>query len=195
LVGTIALRLLSEFACPVLIAHRMPLGAYRNVLLALDQSEACADIVRAAEALVIHADTRASVVHAYQPPYSARQTSAGISGEAIDTYSVGWKRESAAGLRDVLTEVSLDGSRYDLILENATTFAAVGTAVQKLRPDLLVLGTRGRSRLRRALHGSLASRLMATARSDVLVVPQRSRGTAWKRARAERQSLDVVMGV
>jgi nucleotide-binding universal stress UspA family protein len=187
LAGTIAFRLLSALARPLLIVRRMPLGAYRNVLLALDQSEASAQAVRAAEALVIRASARVSVVHAFQPPQSTAMTSAGIAGDVIDAYSDDWKRESEAGLRDLLTQVSRDASSYELFLENATTFAAVGNVIRRLNPDLLVLGTRGRSRLKRALLGSVANRIVAAARSDILIVPQRSARTASQRARSNRQ--------
>jgi universal stress protein E len=194
LAGTIALQLLSALTCPVLIVRRMPLGAYRNVLLALDRSKASAEAVRAAEALVIDADAHASAVHAYQPPFSAMMTSAGIAADVIDTYADTWRRESKTDLRDLLTRVSHDASRYELILENATTSAAVGNVIRRLNPDLLVMGTRGRSRLKRALFGSVSQRIMAAARSDVLLVPERSREAAWRRRRSERHNLDVVTG-
>jgi len=37
--------------------------------------------------------------------------------------------------------------------------------------DLLVIGTRGRAPLRRALNGSVSRRLIATARCPLLIVP------------------------
>jgi nucleotide-binding universal stress UspA family protein len=178
----------------MLIVRRMPLGAYRNVLLALDLSKASAEAVRAAEALVIDSNARATAVHAYQPPYSVEMTSAGIAADVLDTYTDNWRRESRTSLRALLTDVSRDASRYELILERAKTSAAVGNVNRRLNPDLLVLGTRGRGRLKRALLGSGAQRIMAAARSDVLIVPERSRGTAWRRKRPTREGLDVVTG-
>jgi universal stress protein E len=195
LAGTIAMRLLSALTCPVLIVRRMPWGPYSNILMALDRSEASAETVRAAEALVIRPNARTSVVHAYQPPHSAMMTSAGIAGDVIDTYLDGWKREASAAMRDLLMQVSKDASRYELVLENATTTAAVGRVMGRLKPDLLVLGTRGCGRLRRAFLGSVANRVIAATRSDVLIVPQRKTETAWQRGRSERRALDVVMGV
>ena len=193
LIGTIALQLLSALTCPVLIVRRMPLGSYRNVLLALDRGRASVEALRTAEALVIDADARASVVHAYQPQHGETMSRTGIAGAAIQRHTGSWKRESN-GLRDWLMRVSQDASRYELVLENATTSVAVGNVIRRLNPDLLVLGTRGRGWLKRALMGSVAQRIMAAARSDVLIVPERSSGAAWKRKRFERQGLDVVTG-
>jgi nucleotide-binding universal stress UspA family protein len=170
LAGTLAERLLSELTCPVLIVHRMPWHAYRNVLLALDCSKASGKAVKAAEALVLSSSARASVVHAYQP-----------ACEAI-------------GLRDLLHVASGDPSRYELVIENAATTDAIQRVVGRLNPDLLVLGTRGRGRWRRALLGSVASRILASAKSDVLVVPGDLRAS-WRNARDERLALDVVPGI
>jgi nucleotide-binding universal stress UspA family protein len=157
----------------VLIVRRMPLGAYRSVLLALDRGEASAEALRSAEALVIDAAARAFVMHACQPQHSET------------------KQESRAALRDWLMRVSQDASRYELMLENGATAAAVGNVTRRLNPDLLVLGTRGRGLLKRVFKGSVAERIIGAARSDVLVVPERSSGAAWKRRRSERQGRDA----
>jgi nucleotide-binding universal stress UspA family protein len=45
--------------------------------------------------------------------------------------------------------------------------------MESLKPDLVVLGTRGHGRFRRALLGSVASAVLRAARCDVLLVPER----------------------
>jgi universal stress protein E len=175
----------------------MPWYAYRNILLALDCSEFSSAAVRAAEEFVLSAGTRASVVHAYQSQYDGMTTSRRIAGNVIDAYSADGKQEASAHLCDLLRESSDDSSRYELILERATTTAAIRNVVARLNPDLLVLGTRGRGRgrWRRALLGSVANRLLSSAKSDVLAVPQRDIAGVWEKARSERVALDVVSGV
>jgi nucleotide-binding universal stress UspA family protein len=193
--GTLAERLLSELKCPVLIVHRMPWYAYRNVLLALDCSVSSATVVRAAEKLVLPAGTRASVVHAYRPAYDSVIGATGIAGEAIERLSAESRRKESSDLRDLLKRASNDASRYEVILENATTTVAVQNVFARLNPDLLVVGTRGRGRWRRALLGSVANRLLSEAKSDVLAVPPRNTRGMWRKARADRLGLDVVSGV
>jgi universal stress protein E len=195
LASTLADRLLREVVCPVLIVYRMPWHGYRKVLLALDSSDASVTAVRAAEELILDKAARAWVVHAYQPRYEAMMTSAGVAAKLIDAYSNACKREAGSRLQDLLTTVSNNSFRYELILENATTTAAVQGVVSRLRPDLLVVGTRGRRRFRRALLGSFASRILAGAGSDVLAVPDRGTRTPWRRARSERLALDVIPGI
>lgn len=195
LTGTMAARVLSERKCPVLIVGRMLWGAYRDVVLALDRTKDSAEVVRAAEVLVLKNGVRASIVHAYQPPYEGILTSVGVASAAVSGYSESWSDDASSALRALLMKVSNDFSRYGLVIEHATPAAAIQKVVNRLDPDLLVLGTRGRGRLGRALLGSVASRVIATARCDVLVVPDRTVSAASRHERVDRRSPDVVTGV
>jgi universal stress protein E len=53
---------------------------------------------------------------------------------------------------------------------------AIRQAIGEVRPDLLVLGTRGHGRLRRALLGSTAHEVLRHAECDVLLVPEAASG-------------------
>jgi nucleotide-binding universal stress UspA family protein len=188
--GTIAERLLRELKCPVLIVHRMPPGAYRNILLALDGSKASAAAVRAVESLVLKPGVRASVVHAYRSPSEGMSRSAGVDVRAVAKSSDAWRHDVRTALRSLLKEVSTDAARYKLILKNASTTSAIHTVVSRLNPDLLVLGTRGRGRLRRALLGSVAKRILATTGADVLIVPDGDAGESSRLRNSDRTSRD-----
>jgi hypothetical protein len=120
--------------------------------------------------------------------------SAGIAADGVDGYATRWKRQTSIGLRDLLREESSDSSRYELIMENATTTDAIRRVVRRLNPDLLIVGTRGRGRWRRALLASVASRILSSAKSDVLVVPDHPARAKWRNARSERLALDVIPG-
>jgi universal stress protein E len=194
LAGTIVERVLSEHQCPVLIVKRMPEDAYRNILLALDRSASSASALRAAEALLVKDPVQATIVHAFEPPYEQMMNHVGIATEAIAMYTASWKREATNALRDILKQASSDFSRYELILQEARPAAAIQKVAKRVNPDLLVLGTRGHGRIRRALLGSTANRILATARTDVLVVPDGSQETTARRRRFDRHSLEVVAG-
>jgi len=173
LAGTIAERLLSSIACPLLIVRRMPWAPYRNTLVALDRSDASATAVQASETLALSPDARLRVVHGYQVPYEHTVRSLGVAIDANDDYARQWKQQAEAALSEWLASTSIDASQYELVLENAETNDAIRDVIRRLPPDLLVLGTRGHGRVRRALLGSVASRILATARADLLVVPHR----------------------
>lgn len=194
LAGTLAARVLSERKCPVLIVDRMSWDAYRNIVLALDCTKASVGAVRVAEAIFLRDVVRATIVHAYQPPYEAMLPSAGIAVDVVSSSSRLWSDEARAALRALLIDVSGDFSRYELIVDNATPTTAIQRAVCRLNPDLLVLGTRGRHWLGRTLLGSVANRVIASARCDVLVVPVQTVGVSSRHQRVDHRSLDVISG-
>jgi universal stress protein E len=193
--GTIAARVLSERRYPVLIVDRRAWRPYHNVVLALDCTPASAEALRVAEALVLNDGMRSVIVHAYQPPNDAVMTSAGIAADVVSRYSESWHDEAEVALRARLMLASENFSRYELRLGNGTPSDAIQNVARHLRPDLLVLGTRGRDRLGRALLRSVANRVLATARCDDLVVPDRSGSTTLWRNRIDRRSLEVITGV
>lgn len=169
--GTIAEKVLSARAAPLLIVTREPRAAYRNVLLALDLSESSARAVRAAESLVLTEDAHAVIVHAHEPYYRGMLTYAGAGAETVANYSLSWARDAQAAVRELLERESGDCRRYQIVLEQARPAAGILAAADRLRPDLLVMGTRGHGRLRRAFLGSVATQVLNAATCDLLIVP------------------------
>ena len=195
LVGTTVGKLLSARQCPVLIVDRWAYGAYRNIVLALDRTKASAETVRVAEALILRDGACATIVHAYQAPYTGMLVSARVAATVVSDYSEGWNQEAETALLALLREASNDLSRYEIVLEPATPTVGIQNVVSRLNPELLIMGTRGYGRLGRALIGSVASRVLATARCDVLVVPDQVVSVKGARARVDRSALDVSIGV
>lgn len=194
LAGTIAAGLLSERKYPVLIVDSLALDAYRNIVLALDRTNASAEAVRVAEATVLNDGVRAVIVHAYPPAYDGMLIGGGITGEVDPDNTQDASATSKAVLRALLMGITDEVSRYGLVIEHATPAAAILKVVSRLNPDLLILGTRGRGRLGRVFLGSVANRVLATVHCDVLVVPDPV-GDMFRRERIDHRSLDVVTGV
>ena len=96
--------------------------------------------------------------------------------ESAVRYATGWKREARSAIRDLLKYESEDFARYDVRIEQQPTALGILRAIELYRPDLLVMGTRGGGRVRRALVGSVANRVMHEVTCDVLIVPDGSFG-------------------
>jgi nucleotide-binding universal stress UspA family protein len=174
--GTIAEKALAARNCPVLVVRNEARDPYRHVLLALDASDASASAIRAAESLVLTPAMSATVVHAHRPPYEGMLYSADVGPETIERYAENWKRDANQAVRELLSYESDDASRYAIHIEQKPAAPGILQAIEYFSPDLLVMGTRGGGRLRRALVGSVANRVLHETDCDVLIVPEGSVG-------------------
>lgn len=172
--GTIAEKVLSARACPVLMVQRDARTDYRKVLLALDLSSESAAAVRVADSLMQATDARSMVVHAWQPPYQGMLRSVGAGVDQILAYSNHSRREVMTEIRRLLAREGGQSHRYDIDVVDAHATTAINRAIEVYQPDLLVMGTRGSGPLRRALLGSVANEVLSSAACDVLVVPRGS---------------------
>src|SRR3569833_1116961 len=172
--GTIAEKVLIARRWPLLVVRKPPRAAYQRVLLALDLSEASASAIRAAESLVLAPRAEVKIVHAHETPYEGRLSSAGVDMDTMVRYASGWEREARNAVRGLMHSESVDLERYDITVENGRPAPAILRAIEGYRPDLIVMGTRARGRLRRALLGSVANRVLHESSCDALVVPEDS---------------------
>ncbi len=172
LMGTITARLLNEREWPVLIARQPVHGGYRRVLMALDLNPESAAVIRAAESLVLRDETKASIVHSCHVPYNALLDAAGMDQQAIADFPGMVTAQARENLAELLEQESAGSIDYSVIVSRNSPAAAIEKAAGDLQPDLIIMGTRGHGPLRRALLGSVASRVMESATTDVLVVPE-----------------------
>lgn len=170
--GTFAERLLGEARCPVLVARRSGGAPYRTLLLALDGSHATGDVIRMAESLPLGEGSELAVLHAHEPPYEAMMNTVGVGNLSVARYASASMSQAAAMIHAELQRHSRDPRRYRVLLVDARPGPGIRQALREVRPDLLVLGTRGHGRLRRALLGSTAHEALRAADCDVLVVPE-----------------------
>ena len=89
---------------------------------------------------------------------------------AVEEYSASWAREASEGLHRFLDSIGLL-SRAHLLLEEGPPFLAIKKVVERVRPHLLVIGTRGHTGLKRLLLGSVTERVASEIECDVLAVP------------------------
>lgn len=170
--GTFVENLLTAARRPILIVRRPVKEAYRRILLALDGSRATGQVVRVAERLPMAADAEFAAVHAHEPPYEAMMNTVGMGNLSVASYASASMSQAATMIHSRLRMHSADWRRYRVLLMDARPGPAIRHAMSDMRPDLLVLGTRGHGRFRRAMLGSTAHEFLDSADCDVLVVPE-----------------------
>jgi nucleotide-binding universal stress UspA family protein len=172
--GTITEKVLGAAACPVLIAREHTEGHYRHVLVALDGTSRGGDIVQALESLGLTRESRATIVHAHEPMYVGMMNVIGVGAEAASAYADSSRAQAAIHLEQLIRKRSEDPRRFEIVVVEQPPAAAILRAIDAIKPGLVVLGTRGHGRFRRALLGSTASDVLRAAHGDVLLVPDRS---------------------
>ncbi len=173
LLGSTAARIVRRATQPVLSVRRRPEGAYRDVIAAVDFSDASLVAVRRGR--VMFPDCKLTAVHAYRvsPDWggaNAEKSIDVIESAARERVSASAKREMTdflAALGDMAGSVATE-------LMEGSADSVFADLVEKQWPDLVVTGTYGRAEPQEGSIGSVAERLLTTLKSDVLVVPARS---------------------
>lgn len=162
-IGTAVDHILTEGKLPVLVVKQRPHADYRRLLVAVDFSPHSSHALRVAADMFPEAEI--TLMHAYHVAYEGFQKAPHLRDETLQ-------------LREKDMETFLaDPSLVDLKSRVQPKFvygdvgAALLQAVEELKPDLVVAGTHGAGKIRRAVLGSIASSMLAWIPQDMLVVP------------------------
>jgi nucleotide-binding universal stress UspA family protein len=139
----------------------------RRIVVATDFSEGAEKATREAIELAKEYDARVELVHAWVLPLvSTPEMVSPVSTGLIDELEKEARRTmDAALLRHRTPGIAVEGT----VVCSDPREAVVETA-EKLKADLIVIGTHGRRGLKRALLGSVAEAVVRTAPCAVLVV-------------------------
>jgi nucleotide-binding universal stress UspA family protein len=95
----------------------------------------------------------------------------GSDQASIDSYVASERQRALDELATFLVANDLVRGRWSLRVEEGGPMEIISRAVSDLRPDLLVMGTQGRSRLLKALIGSVTEEALRSLDVDILAVP------------------------
>jgi len=175
-VGTTVERIVRASSRPVLMACGVPTGFYRQVLVATDLSERSATALRAVKALGLDHLCAASVVHVFDAVMPALHDQTATIREQADAWVAAERARVDLALGGHLEDIGLVLAGRILKLNQSTVVAALLEAAAETSADVMVVGSRGRGGVASALRaslllGSVASELLRTSPTDVLVVP------------------------
>jgi nucleotide-binding universal stress UspA family protein len=170
-VGTTIERVIRTGPFPVLMVNNEVEHPYRNVLIAVDGSKPSANAVRTAESAGLIGDEGATFLHAFLPLGKGKMFEAGIDQLAIDKYVASERQRAIDELVVFLAANELSGLKSALRVEEGESCAVISKAVERMKPDLLILGTHGRTGLLKALLGSVTEEALRRLDVDILAVP------------------------
>ena len=155
----------------VLMANAKTAQDWRKVFIATDMSEASGHAARKAHALGLLDNADVTFVHGYAPITRQMMTHAGIPVERVHEEA---EREFQSSRRDLgrfIQGLDLGDLNYNARIIEGVGADAIAGRVEQAKPDLLVIGTRGLSGVKRLFLGSVAQDLMGSLEIDVLAVP------------------------
>ena len=169
LLGSVADKVIRYAHCPVLIA-RPGNKLTRRILVATDLSEPSFPAVAAAAREARRTDAALTIVHCIESVTSIHGFELGGMWPREEEHSKEHEQlrlKAHVKLDDVLAQHEVTGDRRVVA---GSPVAAIMSVCDELRPDLLVVGTRGRTGLRRVILGSVAEAVARLAPCSVLIV-------------------------
>jgi nucleotide-binding universal stress UspA family protein len=174
-VGTTIERVIRKGSYPVLMVNNEAQRTYEKVVAAVDMSDTSADALRVALMTGLIGASGATLLHAFLPVAKGKMFVAGINQPNIDEYVETERHRASDELARFLVTNDLAKGRWSLRVEEGAPMEIISRAVSEMRPDLLVMGTHGRSGLVKALIGSVAEEALRSLSVDILAVPPSKR--------------------
>ena len=167
LLGTTAEKIVRKGDRPVLVVKRPVRSPYRNVLLATDFSDQSREALKFAMRVAPKANYH--LLHVFQG-IEGQLWRAGFAKSKIKRY----RRQAAQQSREEMTHfirgLGLGGRSISRLLRYGRAPHVITTVTRGLRPDLVCVGSAGRTGLSHILLGSVAEHVLREAPCDVLVV-------------------------
>ncbi|HET8625138.1 MAG TPA: universal stress protein [Gemmatimonadales bacterium] len=174
--GSVADRLIRRTGAPVLLLRhdtRMNTARFQRIVIALDGSPAAERAVAPALTLGSFAiDPRYTLVRVVEPPLPPTMTPVGLYPPDVAVPSP--QEVSAAAkeyLESVANRIRARGYSVDTRVLVGSTAQQIVQLAERYRSQLITMGTRGAKGLDRLVLGSVADKVVRSARQPVLVTP------------------------
>jgi nucleotide-binding universal stress UspA family protein len=170
-VGTTIERVMRKGSYPVLMVNFEAQRRYERVIAPIDMSDASAHAVRVALSAGLIGDKGATLLHAFVSLARRKMFVAGSDQASIDSYVASERQRTMDELATFLIANGLEHGRWSLRAAEGAPMEIISRATSEMRPDLLVMGTHGRSALVKALIGSVTEEALRSLNVDILAVP------------------------
>ncbi len=166
--GTTAERVIRTGPLPVLMVKDAVVRPYRRVLIGVDFSVHARRAVEAAAKLVPKGELH--LLHAYSVPFAGFMSGQTSRQQVSQEQQATFEAMIAEELSAFLNALGDEAPRLHRHLQEGTVREVVARQIQRLEPDLLAIGTHGRTGVAHALLGSVAEDILRDPPCDVLTV-------------------------
>ncbi|MEM7557041.1 MAG: universal stress protein [Cyanobacteria bacterium P01_A01_bin.84] len=136
----------------------------KKVLVALDESDITERVIQALHNLKFSSDSKVIFCHVFPPPESEMQLAADLPNSDS---SAGSYLEVEKELQSYQAELTVDS---ELELVNGDPAEEIIRLANIYKVDLIIIGTRGLTGMKRIVQGSVSSQVMEDAHCSVLIV-------------------------
>jgi nucleotide-binding universal stress UspA family protein len=166
--GTTVERVIRRGNDPVLVVKNRVKGPYRRVLIGVDFSVYSRRAVEFALKFVPQGEI--FLVHAFDVPFKGFISGRSALEEVTKKHQEQMDAMLGEEMQAFLASLPSPPTSLKRIMLEGTVWEVIAGQVEKLRPDLLVVGTHGRTGMANALLGSVAEDLLSNPPCDVLAV-------------------------
>src|SRR4051812_48852088 len=172
LVGTTIECVIRTGPFPVLMVNGEVEQNYRTALAPVDLSEPSVNAIRTGMALGLPGGARLALVHAFLPLAKGQMFYAGLDTDTIEGYVADERVRATRELAEFLEANGLDDHGQPVrVVEEGAPFQVISAAVEQVRPEVVIIGTHGRSGIAKALLGSVTEEVLRSLDVDILAVP------------------------
>lgn len=167
--GNLPSKLLQFNPCPLLIVRKEPQTEYRKIIVAIDFSEISLYLAQQALALATP-ETEIVLVHAYEVPNEGMMRYASVSEGLLHEFRSNIRIKAGAEMQEFIAQLNVSNPIRPVI-QFGIPYMVLKEHIEAKKPDLVVMGKHGRTRLEEFLLGSTTRNTINETDCDILVVP------------------------
>jgi len=169
-VGTTAERIIRSTRMPVLQVINNKNEDYKKVMIAADMSQNCANAIKSSIELGLFENAEVHAVYVFEDYAKGELLSAAEMGIATAIQQES-KEKAREELQEFLKSNQLELPDAQVHVEEGFSVVTLCDIAKKINPDLMILGTHGRTGLKKLMLGSVAETMLAEVDRDMLCIP------------------------
>lgn len=167
--GNLPNKLLQFNPCPLLIVRKEARQEYKKIIIAIDFSEISLYLAQQALALATP-ETEIVLIHAYEVPNEGMMRYASVSEGLLHEFRSSIRLKAGAEMQEFISQLDVP-NQITPVIQFGVPYVVLKEHIETKKPDLIVMGKHGRTRLEEFLLGSTTRNTINETDCDILVVP------------------------